>query len=360
MAAPPPGSDLSQDRSLQVAAPDWALLGLATFAVGLRFTARIVSKANLWWDDLAVCISLAFAFTNGTLGYIATQKGIGRHMWAPGVDPVAVTKLLWYCEFTYSFVVSSTKICIILFLHRIFPTPSFQRVLYFLSFLVLGWLIAVSFVAGFQCRPYQYFWLQYFDPNAKGECIDLGHFYIANGALSAGTDFLILLSPIPMVMSLQMPVMQKFSVIGIFLLGGFGCVAGAIRVYFLTYMYRSNDITWNQTDCFIWSCVEPATGIISACLPTLRPLLRRFFPTIFSTQGSSKNNGSASHNLSQNGEFYRLHPTPKNAIYRDQDEDELILTEAVGGTHSIPKSSDGIIAVEREIEWSESSRVSPR
>lgn len=57
--------------------------------------------------------SKAFAYTNGALGYIgklglrsklrpryptdnnhlATQKGIGKHMWAPGVDPVAVTKV---------------------------------------------------------------------------------------------------------------------------------------------------------------------------------------------------------------------------------------------------------------------------
>lgn len=131
-----------------------------------------------------------------------------------------ILQLLWYCEFTYSFVVVATKVCILLFLRRIFPTPSFRKVLYFLTFLVLGWLVSVIFVIGFQCRPYEYFWLQYFDPNAEGECINLGHFYIANGALNAATDFLILLSPIPMVLSLQMPLTQKFSVVGIFMLGG--------------------------------------------------------------------------------------------------------------------------------------------
>lgn len=139
-----------------------------------------------------------------------------------------------------------------------------------------------------------------------------------------------------------------------------GCVAGAVRVYFLTYMYRSNDITWNQTDCFIWSCVEPATGIVSACLPTLRPLLRRFFPSLFTTLGSSRNTGSSSNDRNRNGEFYRLHQTPKNAIYRGQDEDEIVLTEAVGGNNSTPKHDGLEIAVEREIEWSESSREPPR
>lgn len=127
--------------------------------------------------------------------------------------------------------------CFILFFFRSFPIPKFHKVLYGLTFLVLGWMISVSIVAGFQCRPHQYFWLQLFDPTAKGKCINLGHFYIANGALSAAIDFLILLSPIPIITRLHMPLSQKVPVIGIFLLGGLYVLSGSllVSIMFLSY-----------------------------------------------------------------------------------------------------------------------------
>ena len=36
--------------------------------------------------------------------------------------------------------------------------------------------------------------------------------------------------------------------------------------------------TGTLTDTTIWTSVEPSVGIVSACLPTLRPLLKLFLP----------------------------------------------------------------------------------
>ena len=33
------------------------------------------------------------------------------------------------------------------------------------------------------------------------------------------------------------------------------------------------DVTWNYVDSAIWSAAEPSMGVISACLPSLRPLV---------------------------------------------------------------------------------------
>ena len=37
--------------------------------------------------------------------------------------------------------------------------------------------------------------------------------------------------------------------------------------------YSSPDLTWTTVDPSIWSCVEGSFAIISACLPSLRPIL---------------------------------------------------------------------------------------
>lgn len=42
-------------------------------------------------------------------------------------------------------------------------------------------------------------------------------------------------------------------------------------------LVKAQDFTWAMCQVFVWSCVEPFTGIICACLPTYAPFLRRWF-----------------------------------------------------------------------------------
>jgi hypothetical protein len=98
--------------------------------------------------------------------------------------------------------------------------PRFRKILYLVLFLVIGWWIAIIVVAIVQCQPYSYFWKQYVDPTATGRCINIDAFFVGNGAASVATDFLILMTPVPLVWSLKMPIMQRLSVLCIFFLGG--------------------------------------------------------------------------------------------------------------------------------------------
>lgn len=49
---------LKQSRQAQLLALNIAMAILATAAVSLRFYARKVSKAGLWWDDWAILFGL--------------------------------------------------------------------------------------------------------------------------------------------------------------------------------------------------------------------------------------------------------------------------------------------------------------
>lgn len=120
----------------------------------------------------------------------------------------------------YGTVIPLIKLSIIFFYYRIFEVPMFRKILYVVVFLVVGWWIAIFVVSWVQCKPYSYFWNQYVDPTAQGSCINIGAFFIGNGVASVVTDFLILLTPIPMVWSLHMPVEKRLSILGIFALGG--------------------------------------------------------------------------------------------------------------------------------------------
>lgn len=89
-----------------------------------------------------------------------------------------------------------------------------------------------------------------------------------------------------------MPKGPKCQLMGIFLLGGlcvslsvFGssllmvlsvCVASVIRVPYIAHISLV-DPSWSDVYGSIWSIVELNLGIVSACLPTLRPLFRHAF-----------------------------------------------------------------------------------
>ncbi|KAL1985736.1 hypothetical protein VTN96DRAFT_7484 [Rasamsonia emersonii] len=357
-APPPPGLNIYEDISQSVINQVVALMVLSSSAVALRITSRVTAKLTLQWDDYLAMLALVFACGTGALTIIACHHGLGKHIWNPAVNLEQIMKILWAYEFFYGAVIPTTKMSLIMFYHRVFPVRPVTIALRFCASLVLGWLVAIYIVVIVQCQPYTYFWEQYVNPAAKGKCVNFYAFYVSNASLSVLTDFMILLIPIPMVMRLRMPLSQRLVVCGIFALGGFVCIAGVLRIHFLTLMFKSEDLTWNISDSFVWSCVEPCIGIVCACLPTLRPLLRRVFGHLFwSTSKRSQtpnNSNSAGFKSSQNGRaFFRL-PDGSNRNASTAPEDEVGLTNNVEGAKyddaKIPMNS---ISVRRDIEWSE-------
>lgn len=104
------------------------------------------------------------------------------------------------------------------------------------------------------------------------------------------------------------------------------CVAGVVRIYFLTSMFTSADPTWTQADGFIWSSIESCIGIVCACLPTLRPLIRALLPCWLGTTAPRYSKPVPSNDI---GQFHALESSSAN-VYPSQNEDEIMLTDNIG------------------------------
>lgn len=74
------------------------------------------------------------------------------------------------------------------------------------------------------------------------------------------------------------------------------CIASLVRIYFMTFLKTSIDITWIMGDVFIWSSVEPCVGILCACLPTIRPLLRLAFQRLWGSLNAERTPGPSNSN----------------------------------------------------------------
>lgn len=127
----------------------------------------------------------------------------------------------------------------------------------------------------FQCQPSQYFWTQY--TGGSGSCINpnitIAAFY-AYSAITCAGDWTYAVLPYFLVWKLQMDNRSKVVVIIILSLGAIASTATIIRIPYVHTMGDVDDFLYATTDVAIWSCVETGIGISTACLATLRPLLR--------------------------------------------------------------------------------------
>ncbi|KAI4143801.1 MAG: hypothetical protein L6R39_004452 [Caloplaca ligustica] len=70
---------------------------------------------------------------------------------------------------------------------------------------------------------------------------------------------------------------KRMAVVGLFVLGSFVCIAGIVRIPLLAEL-KLSDITWTSISVGVWIDVECNIGIVSACLPILRPLFSTKYP----------------------------------------------------------------------------------
>ncbi|KAI9871072.1 MAG: hypothetical protein M1830_003474 [Pleopsidium flavum] len=110
--------------------------------------------------------------------------------------------------------------------------------------------------------------------------------------LNVLTDFIILALPIPFLWELKASPTRKVQLFGIFGLGGCVCVFGIIRA---TYVGTASpkDPSWNDVNGAVWSIIEVCVAVVSACLPTMRPLFSKSVPNnrTAPSKGASDYNG---------------------------------------------------------------------
>ncbi|KAK0728920.1 hypothetical protein B0T21DRAFT_292621 [Apiosordaria backusii] len=167
-----------------------------------------------------------------------------------------------------------------------------RKVVMFAGIIVALWSISQLLVVIFTCTPIEKFWL----PETPGTCIPNLPFWYINAAGNIVTDVIVFVVPLPALSRLNLKKNQKLALIGIFCLGFFTCAISVIRIQ---YLRLSEDTTWDNVASSCWSIGELCSGITCACLPTLRPLVAKVFPSMNSSnsygsyQKSSGRDGTA-------------------------------------------------------------------
>jgi fucose permease len=153
--------------------------------------------------------------------------------------------------------------------------------------------LALTLLNILQCSPVSAAFLTPVPDSAT--CTNIVTIYLSSAPLNIITDLAIFFLPMPILTSMRLPSKQKIILVITFGFGVFVAVIDVIRIYYLQDAQRENiiatqqrtegedarntsDFSWYASLSFMWSAVEINMGIMCACVPALKPLVRRFLP----------------------------------------------------------------------------------
>lgn len=118
----------------------------------------------------------------------------------------------------YKIQISLAKISVVLFLLRIFQTPTFRYVSYGLIGVNAAIGITWAFVDSFRCLPVHLTW-DGWKNEEPGQCINFIDSILVNCLVNIFVDAVLIVLPVYEVSKLQMPLRQKITVALMFVVG---------------------------------------------------------------------------------------------------------------------------------------------
>ncbi|RAL07235.1 uncharacterized protein BO97DRAFT_378986 [Aspergillus homomorphus CBS 101889] len=343
-AEPPPGQTYDFDYSKRYLYRANVAIISAGLTLSTSFLAvRVFTKARLLhkfgWDDVSIILAWLFALgTQACSLYGYRHGGMGLHLWnLPPEVYESYIKVVFTAAIIYVPALALAKISLIILYYRILCQEHYQRwTLYALAFIVSSYSIALIFAFIFGCQPVHKAW----SLSVTGSCIDQYALYVATAVMNIITDIALIIVPVPTVIGLNMPTVQKIGLLFMFMVGCATLVTGIIRLITLIPFLNSSDPTHAIGWPDLWINIEANFIIICPCLPFLRHLLRRYAPRWIGEHSSLARRYMQNYAYNYTRESTR--GRRKEGLTQLQDEIEL--AENLGSVHS------GVRIV-KEIQW---------
>ncbi|KAH7361183.1 hypothetical protein BKA66DRAFT_211313 [Pyrenochaeta sp. MPI-SDFR-AT-0127] len=264
---------------------------LSCTSVVLRLYTRQMILRTFGPDDIAILVAqiLSFGVTITTILQVALG-GLGTHTEFVSRDQfLSGAKGMYSNLLVYNAAQLITKISFLIQYRRLFPSAVIRKGCAYGMGILAIWGVVQQFITAFSCVP-----LEIIIPKWHGRCIPTFAVFNMNAVVNMITDFLIFAIPIWPVIKLQMPLRRKVHLLAVFCLGFFACAISIIRLENLHRFNNSRDPLWTSSSTAYWSAIELNIGILCACLPTLRPLIKKFAPRLL---GSTAGETTMTHRL---------------------------------------------------------------
>ncbi|KAK8042983.1 hypothetical protein PG994_013466 [Apiospora phragmitis] len=124
-------------------------------------------------------------------------------------DLCAVLALyIWITEITYVPAIGFTKICLLCFFLRVFPSRRFRHACFGTIAFVVAFSIATFITTIFSCAPVDFVYLGWAG-DREGTCINVNTFWFSQATINITTDLWIMALPIPQIFKLDLERKKK-------------------------------------------------------------------------------------------------------------------------------------------------------
>ncbi|KAF1970536.1 MFS general substrate transporter [Bimuria novae-zelandiae CBS 107.79] len=284
-------------RAPAVLAVSAATLACCSVFVFFRLISRFAIVRKPGWDDYTIILAWILAFGTSFAICWGTTKGFGRHQGTvPPNDVIPMNKAAYAFSVLYNPALMATKSSILIFYLTLSKTNKVFRWATIATMVVVNvGGLALTLLNVLQCDPVSAAFYTPTPPPAT--CINIVTIYLSSAPLNIITDLAIFFLPMPLLTAMRLPRKQKIILVITFGFGVFVAVVDVIRIYYLQdaqrYTLRAKqsganvddsnqrndtDFSWYASFSSMWSVVEINIGIMCACVPALKPLVRRFLP----------------------------------------------------------------------------------
>ncbi|KAF2437292.1 MFS general substrate transporter [Karstenula rhodostoma CBS 690.94] len=299
-------------RAPAVLAVSAATLACCSVFVFFRLVSRFAVVKKPGWDDYTIILAWILAFGTSFSICWGTTKGFGRHQdTIPQNDLTHMNKAAYAFSVLYNPALMATKSSILIFYLTLSKTQKVFRWATIATLVVVNvGGLALALLNIFQCNPVPAAFATSVEPPQK--CINIVTIYLSSAPLNIITDLAIFFLPMPLLTGMRLPRKQKIILVITFGFGIFVAVVDVVRIYYLQDAQRNNlrakeagaggalssglrsdsDFSWYAAFSSMWSAVEINTGIMCACVPALKPLVKRFLPKWVLDQTSVDRSGS--------------------------------------------------------------------
>ncbi|KAH8726937.1 hypothetical protein GQ44DRAFT_678817 [Phaeosphaeriaceae sp. PMI808] len=253
------------------------LAAIATFLLLFRITATWRNRGWLGLEDAFVIAADICLILLAWCIYQSTTHGFGKRsvdIKASGGNLKEAMKYFWLSMSFYTLTNGFNKMAFLALFYRVFPLPRFRQACLVLGFISVGWTVGYLFVCIFQCDPIP----RVYDRTIPGTCINFAWHRWSNAILNLVTDISIFILPIPVILRLNMSLGSKMGLVVLFSMGFFICLTTALRMATLPLTLHTKDPSYESAPTNLWSFIEAATGVICACLISLRKSISSLWP----------------------------------------------------------------------------------
>ncbi|KAJ6078796.1 hypothetical protein N7467_008549 [Penicillium canescens] len=263
-----------------------SLTVLMVVIVSLRLFVRAQS-GRLAAADWVMAGSMIFSIIYSALCISQSRYGLGLPLkYRPKPDFPTYSKLNYAGRPFYQVGIAGFKASLGLSYLRLISGTS--KITYRIVIWIVIAVCTLGHIAGalvliFNCTPVRRAW----NSHIEGTCLPVGATFYGLAIFTIICDVLIIVLPIPLLLSLNIKTAQKAGVVCLFLLGLFTTVCSILR---LTQIHRVAFGDGNSTMLVLWGTIEFNVGNIVTCAPYLAPLLKGVVRDFRSNSGKTKGN----------------------------------------------------------------------